>query len=167
MKRPEWPGDQPSGRVPLPSPATPTGPLHPAEKEAPRPGYPNGMVPGEGGRLKRGSLSRLQPHTALPTSLPPATARQPRHVTAGSKWRSLLLPCWHLDFPEQTAPPGDLSCLPPQGTTPLQGHLFTLRRWTLLRDAPSQGGQFLKQSRARGGTTSQHSAQGEGGWPLV
>ena len=70
LKRPEWPGDQPSGRVPLPSPATPTGPLHPAEKEAPRPGYPNGMVPGEGGRLKRGSLSRLQPHTALPTSLP-------------------------------------------------------------------------------------------------
>ena len=78
-------------------PRQPTGPLHPAEEEAPRPGYPNGTAPGAGGggEAKRGSLSRLQL-----SHCPPPTSGQPRHVTAGSKWRSRLLPCWHLDFPE-------------------------------------------------------------------
>ena len=37
-----------------------------------------------------------------------------------------------------------------------------MRRWTLLQDALSQGGQLLRESRARGGTTSQHSAREKG-----
>ena len=57
-------------------PRQPTGPLHPAEEEAPRPGYPNGTAPGAGGRGGEKGVSLQTPALTLPS--PHLRAAPPR-----------------------------------------------------------------------------------------